>query len=49
MEKNERMAKKRNLEGNNSYSNLFFVLPIEEIINLTNDMGVIMSRMIMIL
>ena len=39
-EKNERMAKKRNLEANCSSQNMFYVLPIEEIIELTTSMGV---------
>jgi len=44
MEKNESMAKKRFLKGNNSHYNLFFVLPTEEITNLTYDMGVIIEQ-----
>ena len=43
MEKNERMAKKRNLEGNTSNYNSFSALPVEDIITVTADMGVILD------
>jgi len=39
-EKTLQMAKKRNLEGNPSRINSFSVLPIEEIMNVTSNMGV---------
>lgn len=39
-EKTERMAKKRNMEGTCSTHNMFFVLPIDEIAELTTGMGV---------
>lgn len=38
---NERMAKKRNLEGNNTSTNSFAGLSIEEVNCLANKMGVI--------
>lgn len=38
-EKTERMAKKRNLEGNPCDHNMFFVLPIDELAELTSAMG----------
>lgn len=39
-EKNEKMAKKRNLEGTCSNQNMFSVLPIDDIDELTASMGV---------
>lgn len=39
-EKNERMARKQNLEGNCSNDNMFSALPIEEIADLSSTMGV---------
>lgn len=44
MEKLERRAKERNLEGNSTKSNSFGVLPIEEIIDITAGMGVIIEN-----
>ena len=44
MEKNDKMAKKRIFEANNSHSNLLFALPMEEITNFTYDMGVIIEK-----
>lgn len=41
MEKNVRMAPKRNLEGNSTNANTFSVLTTEEIIHITTDMGII--------
>lgn len=41
MEKNVRMAPKRNLEGNSTIANTFSVLTTEEIIHITTDMGII--------
>ena len=49
MEKNDKMAKKRIFEANNSHSNLLFALPMEEITNFTYDMGVIIEKMVLIL
>ena len=49
LEKNEKMAKKRIFEANNSHSNLLFALPMEEITNFTYDMGVIIEKMVLIL
>lgn len=40
MEKNERMARKRNLEGNQWVSNSFTALPIDVFSSITADMGV---------
>ena len=40
MEKVEKLAKKRNLEGNLSSSNSFSTLPIEEIVHTASDMGI---------
>lgn len=40
MEKNQKMARKRNLEGNPPNSNSFSVLSIEEFVLITTDMGV---------
>lgn len=39
-EKNERMAKKRNLEGNYTNQNMFSALPLDDIADLTSGMGV---------
>lgn len=44
MEKNQKMAKKRNLEGNPSCSNSFSTLPIEEIAKVSTDMGVVVEE-----
>lgn len=38
--KNERMAKKRNLEGTCSNQNMFSVLPVDDIVELTTNMGI---------
>lgn len=40
MEKNDRMAQKRNLEGNSKNPKPISVLPIDEIIHITANMGV---------
>jgi hypothetical protein len=40
MDKVEKLAKKGNLEGNSSNENSFLVLPIEEIVNISTDMGI---------
>jgi hypothetical protein len=40
MEKNLKMAKKGNLEGNPSSFNCFSVLLIEEMVNVTSNMGI---------
>jgi hypothetical protein len=42
-EKNERMARKRNLEGTHSNQNMFSVLPLDEIAELSSGMGVIVN------
>jgi hypothetical protein len=39
MEKNQKMAKKRNLEGNPQNSNSFSMLPIEELVTVSTGMG----------
>jgi len=45
MEKNQKMAQKRNLEGNPSTKyNSFSVLPIEELVHVTADMGVALDE-----
>jgi hypothetical protein len=44
MEKNERMTKKRNLEGNTTQHNSFSALPIDDIVNITANMGVIVDE-----
>lgn len=43
MEKNQRMAEKRNIEGNISKSNSFASLQIEEVVSVTSNMGIDMS------
>jgi hypothetical protein len=42
-EKTEKMALKRNLEGNPIKSNSFFVLPIEDIVHISTNMGIAVS------
>lgn len=44
MEKVEKQAKKRNLEGNLPTTNAFSALPIEEIVNTVSDMGISMNH-----
>lgn len=39
-EKNERMSKKRNLEGTYTTQNMFYVLPVDDIAELSINMGV---------
>ena len=43
MDKVTRVAQKRNLEGNTSNYNSFSALPVEDIITVTADMGVILD------
>jgi hypothetical protein len=42
-EKNERMAKKRNLEGIAPNQNMFSVLPVDEILDLATNMGIVVD------
>lgn len=44
MEKNERMAAKRNLEGNSKNCNSFASLTVDEIAHLSSDMGIAMNN-----
>ena len=44
MEKVSKMAKKRNLEGNSKNHNAFSLLPIEEIVTISADMGVAINH-----
>lgn len=38
------MAQKKNLEGYSSSANSFSVLPVEEIMDVTSDMGIILNE-----
>jgi hypothetical protein len=44
MDKVTKMAQKRNLEGNSKNTNSFSMLPIEEIVSISVDMGVVINH-----
>lgn len=44
VEKIEKVAKKRNLEGNSANSNVFSALPVDEIVQSAADMGVVVHN-----
>lgn len=44
MEKNEKMARKHNLEGNCSSHNMFSTLPVEEVAEISSCMGVSVDK-----
>jgi hypothetical protein len=44
MEKIDRVAQKRNLEDNPSNSNSFSILSVEDIVNITSNMGIVIEN-----